>query len=736
MAFGSELYTCANGLGVAMCTIDDSRPLVDTPFDLVENVDFDNVFKQARFLACLYDVILNEEAVPLPETVDLKRIHGQGGFATVAGRVAEFDPRESFIPDKPVANSLVVLRSSSKSYMGVRGNMVEMVHGAEAQFEFVGAKPASAGGEAIISMEAYALDPQSGQIRYAPDRGTNGSVAYPVDISVDIARRELTIVVFECVSTAMFELVDPQTMEVLRTLSVYDGRTDSEPQQFGYTLVKPEPWQSHVESTAVVFAKPGTRFKVVMGAGLAANRFVLLNSYARKSDVPLNKPGEPEHFPPVRDDREAAEGPGYEVMPKGCFLPKDKIGTDADRISASIYYTPYMVATDMWNLDEFRIQRLARFRIINKKINQLHEDASKRLAEARKALQAKRYQDFESLARAAHGFESRCYPDVQKTANDVVKGVVFYLALLLPFCYFAERLLFARPQIGRQIREVSLIFLGVFVIFSQVHPAFKITMNPVIILLAFIMFSLSMLVIGIITGKFEEQLKQLQRQLGGTHSADIGRMGVAAAAFSLGISNMRRRPLRTALTCTTLVLLTFTVLSFTSVVSQLKFNTVKAPGKPLYQGIMVRSAIWRPLQEQGYQLLRDEFGRSNAVAGRAWFYTSQLGEQSFVNVTCNKSNADYDAKAVCGLCESEAQVTAIDKCLKPGSRWFQPGDRYVCILPEGIADAFNLDERDYGSTKIRFNGMAFDLIGVFDNAKLKQLEDLDSEMLTPVDFIM
>ncbi len=736
-AFGSEFFTCANGLGVALCTIDDSRPLVDTPFDLVENVDFANVYKQAKFLSCLYDVMLNEEAVPIPDRSVPIRIYGQGGFATVAGQVALFDPRESFIPDKPVPESLAVLRAPSKSYLGVRGNRVEMVSGAEAKFTFIGVPPSSSGWNSgppagRCSVEAYGLDTQSGAIRYAPDRGTNGAAAYPIDVTADIPRRELTVVVFECVATAMFELVDPQTLEVLKSLDVYDGRTDSAPQQFGFCLVRAEPWQSHVETTAVVFARPGTRFKVVMGAGLLGRRFVLINSYPTADDVP----DDPEHFPLAADDREAAEGFGYEVLAQGTFLPKDKIGTPEDRISRSIYYTPFMVSTDMWNLNEFRIQRLARFRIINQKINSLHEEAGKLLGEAKQALRERRYERFAALSRAAHGFESRAYPDVQRTADDVVKGVVFYLALLLPFAYFCERLLFARPQITRQIRDASAIFMLVFFIFSLVHPAFKITMNPVIILLAFIMLALSVLVMGIITGKFEEQLKELQRQMGGTHSADIGRMGVAAAAFSLGISNMRRRPLRSALTSATLILLTFTVLSFTSVVNRLRFNTVKAPGKPLYQGIMIRNATWNRLEEQAYRILYDEFAAQHSVAGRAWFYTAEYGEQSFVNVTCNKSNQDYDARAICGLTPEESKVTRIDECLKSGGRWFRPTDRYVCILPEGIADSFNLDEKDFGSTKVRFNGMEFDLIGIFDNAKLKQLEDLDSEMITPVDFIM
>ncbi|HAZ64088.1 MAG TPA: hypothetical protein DCZ72_10830 [Armatimonadetes bacterium] len=733
LAFGSELFTSANGLGVAFSTIDDSRPLIDTPFDTIDRIDFDNVFRQARFLKCMYDIILNEEQVPLPERAYLARIHGQGGFATVGGRVALFDPRESFIPDKAVPNALAVLRAPGKSYTGVRGNMIEMVEGSESQFRFVGVKPSSAGGDPVRSIEAYALDPQSGQIRYAPDRGTNGAVAYPTDVTVDIPRRDATVVVFQCVSTALFELVDPQTMEVLKSLNVYDGRTDSEPQQYGYCLVRPEPGQSHVETTAVVFSRPGSRFKVVMGSGLASKRFILINSYADRSQIPNDE----KHFPKVASDSEAAEGFGYEVLPdgSGVFLPRDKIGTAEDRVTRAIYYTPYMVATDMWNLDQFRIDRLRRFRIVNEQIDSLHNAAEVRLKEAKTALADRRYQDFAAAARAAHGFEARAYPDVQKTADDVVKGVIFYLALLLPFAYFSERLLFARPEINRQIREMVLIFIVIFIVFSQVHPAFKITMNPVIILLAFIMLALSVLVIAIIAGKFEEQLKDLQRQMGGTHSADIGRLGVTSAAFNLGISNMRRRPLRTALTCSTLVLLTFTVLSFTSVVQQLRFNTVKAPGRPAYQGIMIRSATWRALEEQGYQLLKDEFGQRHAVAGRAWFYTSELGEQSFVSISSNKSNVSYDAKALCGLTPDEASVTKIDEALKSG-RWFTDADVYSCILPEGIADAFNLDEKDLGSTKIRINGVEFDLVGIMNNARLRAIEDLDGEMLTPVDFIM
>lgn len=813
LALGNEPFTLGGGLGIAFATIDDSRPLVDTPFDTPENVNFANVIKQVRFLSCLYSHILNDADLPLPTNRRLSRMSVTGGFAVVAGQVCEFDPRESFIPDQPVPGSLAVLQNQSKTLMGVRGHYITMVDDENGRFQFAGMAPSSAGWTGTVHMAAYKLDPQTGEIIYAPDRGNNGAMQYPIDIAVNLGWKELTIVVFRCVPTALYELIDPQSMNALKEIQVLDASTDSVPRMYGYAMSESKDrWTSHVETTAVIFSDPGSRFKIIMSAGPAAKRLVMLNSQLEAGATKgfrfverwLRKLAGRSEEESKNYDREKAEGVGYKP-------------------TRAVYHTPFMVAQDMWRLDEFRIEYLKRFRIINKILNDLHAAAQEELRLAQLALQRKQYDAFSAHARAAWGYEVRAYPNVQKTADDVVKGVIFYLALLIPFAYFCERLLIFASDIRKQIAWTFLCFLIVFLIFSQVHPAFDITMNPFIILLAFIMLALSVLVIIIITMKFEQQLKELQRKITGTHRADIGRLGVAAAAFNLGVSNMRRRKARSMLTSLTLILLTFTVLSFTSVVSGIRFNIVPSPGQPRYQGIMVRSAIWQPLQESAYRLLQDEFSGGKgpeaialardidartttiatakpphgfpqeeetdkiiqigeekiryksvslqppygflgctrgaegtraqphkaaeqvfhpylrpprAVAARAWFFTSELGEQSFVNVTSTKSNKDYDAKAIVGLTAAEKEVTRIDECLKPGSRWFRPGDRYVCILPAGIADAFNITTEDIGKVKMRFNGIQFDLIGIFDNNKLKKLEDLDEEMLTPVDFIM
>ena len=57
------------------------------------------------------------------------------------------------------------------------------------------------------------------------------------------------------------------------------------------------------------------------------------------------------------------------------------------------------------------------------------------------------------------------------------------------------------------------------------------------------------------------------------------------------------RKARTALTCITLIMLTFTVLAFTSIVEDLRFNQVPAPGKPAYSGIRMRDPNWNSLED-------------------------------------------------------------------------------------------------------------------------------------------
>ena len=262
-----------------------------------------------------------------------------------------------------------------------------------------------------------------------------------------------------------------------------------------------------------------------------------------------------------------------------------------------MYATPYRVALDMWKLDDLRIKRLEKHGIKNNSVSKAHDQARKDLDEAATYLRNQEYDKFFTAARSAWSFEARAYPDVRATENDVIKGILFYMFLLLQFAFFAERLLVAAPDIRWQIVWSFIVFLVIFTLIALVHPAFAITFTPVIILLAFIILALTVVVTAIIVQKFEDQMNEVKYEQTGIKTADVGRLSASGAAFSLGIANLRRRKTRTLLTCITLILLTFTVLSCTSVVESVRTNRILLPKTPPYNGIEIRDKTWAPIGE-------------------------------------------------------------------------------------------------------------------------------------------
>ena len=70
-ALDSEVVTLAGGKGVSFVSTDDGRPLVDTPFDTADKVNYDNLRDQLVMIGCLTDhwfrdtnTVVDEELVP------------------------------------------------------------------------------------------------------------------------------------------------------------------------------------------------------------------------------------------------------------------------------------------------------------------------------------------------------------------------------------------------------------------------------------------------------------------------------------------------------------------------------------------------------------------------------------------------------------------------------------------------------------------------------------------------
>ena len=685
ISVNSEVVLATGTPALAFVTVNDARFVVDTPLDRLPEVDVDNLSRQIRALAGMLHMAL-EDADLFPDF----KMRLKDSLGSLTARTMVF-PRRSIVPDLPRSGAVGVVRTGKKkSSKGVRGEFFEIVD-EDGAFHVNRIRMAEHGIRQL-QIEGYYMDPATGEITYAPDRGRQGSV-YSMRVAMDWRDKHWQVVLFPCLAYNLYDLVDPQYLTKLSQVALF-SEANTAPLEYGYTLG--EGPSARDEPVGVLFARDGDRIKLGLGADILGFRYLLLNSA-------------------VSDDTRGALGSGYRIGAAGTSFAR----------------TTFLAARDMWNLDEARMRELTGFGIENRRLGSLHRQARVHLEAAGKALEQRRWSEFVRRTRAAIGLESRAYPDVKGTQNDVIRGIVFFMALVIPCAFFAERLLISAATIRNQITGFAAVFLAIWVVLSIVHPAFELG-NPFVILLAFVILALAVLVIFIVSGRFSEQMRKLRTEVAVIHDTDVSRSGASMAAFQLGISNMKRRKLRTALTFATLMLLTFTVLSFTSVRTSLEFYEFRRDSEGLYEGMLIRNKAWTPLEESVLEYADNAFGDIAVVAPRSWY-----GHKARAHIKMKRGDQSHNALGVLGLTPQESAVSGLDRALVAG-RWFREGDGEVCILPNDMiaADKLGIDlaEVAAGTESIRVFGEDFTVVGVADSRLLEELKDLDGEMLTPADF--
>jgi hypothetical protein len=300
------------------------------------------------------------------------------------------------------------------------------------------------------------------------------------------------------------------------------------------------------------------------------------------------------------------------------------------------------------------------------------------------------------------------------------------MVLVIPCAFFTERLLITAADIRWQIAGFSAVFVLIWAFLWQVHPAFELS-NPFVILLAFVILSLAIFVITIVFARFNDNMKRLKREESLIHDTDVGRMSASVAAFQLGIANMKRRRMRTALTFTTLLLLTFTVLSFTSIKSSLQFHQILRDSEGPYAGILIRSKFWGALEDAAYDYAKVNFSDVATITPRSWYITRNKKK-----TPVSTESKSHKTEGVLGLSGREPLVTGIDSFLVAG-RWFEDGEEAI-VLPDAIAEKLDLTADSVDVARVRIFGKQLTLVGIISAEELNEFFDLDEEPITPADF--
>ncbi len=665
---GGEVSALAGLLGVTLATTHDARPFWGTPADTIARVDLDFGRRQAEGVCALLAALAAAPALQEGESL-------RNGFSSVSGR-ARFLRHGELFADQPAPGTvLLCYQGDSRFYAWVD---------TQGRFRLNGVADKTHSLHKVV-IEAYRFDEATGRLLWAIDKKATGKEAYRV--RMNRRQMETDLVLFAGEGISLYRLLEPRTFRYLTRAEVLDGRREAEPLR--WFLSRLDTWSSTI---ATVFLEPGTPLKMTLSDTPLRRKGVLLNS-------------DPAH----------PSGTGYEPETHPRLLR-----------------TAYRAAYDLWTLLDPRIADLEACGIVNERIRALQAAGLAALQEAESALAGQRYERFLEDALRAWALATRVYDDVDRTQKDVLYGVLFYIALFVPFAFCLERLLFACVNIYRRILAFLAILVALIAVIYQVHPAFRLAYSPLVVILAFLIVGLAVAVSGILYARFEREMAELQIRARILKSAEIGRWKALTAAFLLGVSNLRRRPLRTALTCATLVILTFTLMSFTAVKSVRRHARILYQPESPYQGLLLKNPNWRSLPPDAAGEIARAFAAGAEIAPRAWIEEEDPTRSPAVVLAAGERRTE--AQGVMGLSAAEARVTGADRALVAG-RWFREDDRQAVLLPERLAAALGIDPARLEEARVRIGGMDFAVVGIFSGRAFEQRLDLDGEPLTPVYFV-
>lgn len=552
-----------------------------------------------------------------------------------------------------------------------------------------------------------ALFNEEGLIDWIKDEGEEGQRLFKsTNLAWSDNLRNVTIVMFRAAPVAIFDLNNPQTMADYASLRMVTAEGLSE---FSRQIV------FYDQGAYQFFLEPDRRFFALFLDGTPENENVH-RPRAFAMNVEETPPAELTH--PTR-------ALGYLVADRPVL----------DRV-------PWRIAGSMLHANGLRLDLQNRFRMADDRLNLYHERALELAAAAEEPGQP--YQEARKLARSSVVFSTLNHPVLQQNINEAVLGILWYLFLMVPFIFFFEKLVFCYADTRKQVAAQVAIFLVCFALLRLLHPAFEMVRSSLMILLGFIIILISGGITFLFSSKFKENLAELRKKAGKVEAAEVNKFGVMGSAFMLGLNNMHRRKVRTGLTCATLVLLTFVMISFTSVENDLVEENV-ALGSAGYQGLLIRKADFLPTSTQEAFALQGEFGDRYHVARRGMLVAvpdDQRTAQDKPEIFLASTGADGVVRqtSVWSYLKFEPTEPLREQIrLLPGGSWFTEADlrlpRPPVMIPQRIALALNIAPEDVaaGVASVEIGGVLHPVRGIFDPESLLATRDLNGLDLLPYD---
>lgn len=327
----------------------------------------------------------------------------------------------------------------------------------------------------------------------------------------------------------------------------------------------------------------------------------------------------------------------------------------------------------------------------------------------------------------AMGAQVKSYEQAKQTTDDMLKAIVVYMALLLPFCFFVQKLVFKFTKIEHEMGMFFLLFILTYIVFRMIHPAFRIAQAPEAILIAFIMGALGLFVIFILRARFEGEMKILFSTYIGAED-DVGYSTVTQKAMIIGVSNMKRRRIRTMLTTATIILVAFAMLSFTSISKKVNPTIVLKNKDVPYTGFMYHWPGNQLMDEATLTVIKDMFQRRAELVVRRWSVPNPKTKHMFHIASNNGRTARMEG--ILGL--SLLEDGFLDKLPIIAGDYFSADDAREIIITASTADVLGIDLNRLEDVTIDFQSEKLKLVGVMDDARFRKMQDLNGITLLPI----
>ncbi|MEM2673744.1 MAG: M28 family peptidase, partial [Candidatus Bathyarchaeia archaeon] len=298
---------------------------------------------------------------------------------------------------------------------------------------------------------------------------------------------------------------------------------------------------------------------------------------------------------------------------------------------------------------------------------------------------------------------------------DVVQTASFFFFVCAAFVIFVSRFIGRRFTGLKQMLVILTFFAIANFALGLVHPGYTISSNIWMLLNGLSVVLFVVLLIYVVIDELNTAMASVSTSILGFHRSDIERGAVLVSALSMGVENLKKRPIRTALSLSTIII-TISAMTLFTTMGIMVYQYGRVTGTATYTGLLLKrppQQLYMPISEV-YSIVLPDMASAGLTTfkamPRAWIYP--VGQSLFLYWGGNASGI----RGIMAISIEEAQM--LRDAVKPGKGvTFVPGAKRLFLITESLAERLSRTlghPIEPGKTEIRIYGIEMTVLGILD----------------------